>query len=109
VDGGFIRISSCNFFITYGSVPLGYYVVHVFLVHLIAVILAYIKYGNASWLFDNHNLIGGITFDFPTGYGYSTGMLYVFWIIVVFLLYPFCRWYGKFKTKHKDIKILRYF
>ncbi len=99
----------CDFFITYGRVPLAYYVVHVFVVHSLAVILAYINYGKASWLFSNHNLIGGITSDFPVGYGFSTKMLYVFWVIVILLLYPFCRWYGNFKTKHKDIKILRYF
>jgi len=97
-----------NFFITYGKVPLSYYVLHVFLIHLIAVILSYITYGKASWLFENHNLIGGITDAFPKGYGYNLATLYFIWIIVILMLYPFCRWYGSIKQKYKQIKFLKY-
>jgi uncharacterized membrane protein len=97
-----------DFFITFGKVPLAYYVVHVFYVHLIAVILALITYGQASWLFGNHCLIGGITDKFPQGYGYGLPIIYLIWFFVVITLYPFCKWYGNFKLKHKNIKFLRY-
>ena len=97
-----------SFFITYGKVPLSYYIMHVFLIHLVAVILAYITYGKANWLFDNHALIGGITDAFPQGYGYNLPTLYFIWIIVILLLYPFCRWYGSVKQKYKHLKFLKY-
>ena len=98
-----------SFFITYGKVPLSYYIIHVFLIHTIAVILAFITYGKASWLFDNHCLIGGITNAFPKGYGYNLAALYLIWVIVILLLYPFCRWYGNIKRKYKHIRFLKYF
>ena len=97
-----------DFFITFGRVPLAYYIVHIFYIHLIAVILAYITYGSASWLFDNHCLIGGITKQFPKSYGYGLPIIYFIWAFVVITLYPFCKWYGDFKAKHKNIKFLRY-
>jgi uncharacterized membrane protein len=97
-----------EFFITYGKVPLAYYVVHVFLIHTITVILALFTYGTASFLFSNHCLIGGIGADFPKGYGYSVPILYVIWIFAVLSLYPFCKWYRSIKEKYRNIKIFKY-
>jgi uncharacterized membrane protein len=97
-----------EFFITYGKVPLGYYVVHVFLIHTIAVVLAYFTYGTATFLFNNDILIGFYGPTFPIGYGYSVPVLYAIWVSVVLALYPYCKWYRGIKEKHRDIKILKY-
>ena len=40
-----------SFFVTYGRVPLLFYVAHIYLVHLIAVVVAYGQGGPASFLF----------------------------------------------------------
>jgi len=97
-----------DFFISFGRVPFGYYVSHLFLIHSIAVFLSFVTYGKADWFFSNHCLIGGITPEFPIGFGYGLPTIYFLWVLVVFLLYPFCRWYGHIKSKYKSIKFLRY-
>ena len=41
----------CSFFVTYGRVPLLFYVAHIYLVHLVAVVVAYGEGSPASFLF----------------------------------------------------------
>jgi hypothetical protein len=52
-------------FITFGRVPFFYYVVHIFLIHALAVVLAWLVWGDASWLF------GRPPIDKPANYGLS--------------------------------------
>ncbi len=44
--------------------------------------------------------------DTPSGVGLP--LVYVTWIAVVIILYPVCKWYGKYKEQHKEKKWLRY-
>jgi hypothetical protein len=37
--------------LTYGRVPLFYYIVHLLLIHGLAVVFSYARYGEAGWLF----------------------------------------------------------
>ncbi|MBD0372225.1 MAG: DUF1624 domain-containing protein [Pyrinomonadaceae bacterium] len=82
-------------FIIFGRVPLFYYVLHLYVIHGLAVVFAFIKYGNA------------IQEAFQTGrppadYGYSLGVVYLIWIGVVVALYPLCRWFAGVKRRRKD-------
>jgi hypothetical protein len=56
----------------FGRVPLFYYLLHIPLIHLLAVVFACARYGAAGWLFENppspHR---GVPFPFPEGYGYG--------------------------------------
>jgi hypothetical protein len=53
--------------------------------------------------------IQGLPFKFSApGEGYSLGVVYLIWIAVVFLMYPVCKWYDKYKTNHKEKKWLSY-
>jgi ABC-type spermidine/putrescine transport system permease subunit I len=36
------------------------------------------------------------------GYGFSLGIVYLVWAGVVLFLYPFCYWYDKYKTAHRN-------
>ena len=39
-------------------------------------------------------LLGGAAWDAPEGSGYSLGVVYLMWIVVLVLLYPPCRWFA---------------
>ena len=43
-----------------------------------------------------------------TGGGVNLSLIYVIWLCVVVVLYPFCKWYGRYKSKNVESKILRY-
>ena len=30
------------------------------------------------------------------------GLFYGVWVVVILLLYPLCKWYDKYKTRHKE-------
>lgn len=82
-------------FIIFGRVPLFYYVIHLPLIHGLAVLFALIKYGPAiSQAFQNGRP--------PEDYGYSLPVVYLIWIAVVLALYPVCRWFAGVKRRRKD-------
>jgi uncharacterized membrane protein len=82
-----------------GRVPLFYYILHFYLLHLAAVILYMIRSGKGLSEIDFHfNAgFGGL----PRGEGYPLFVAYIAWIVVVLLLYPVCNWYNKYKSTHK--------
>ena len=74
----------------YGRVPLFYYVLHFFLIHVIAVALAWPKLGSAA-LSRQYMPSGGLEFSLPA--------VYALWVIVVVALYPACRWFAGVKRR----------
>ena len=88
-------------FVTFGRVPLFYYVLHVPLMHLTAVVFAYVKYGRAEWLFVNWPPPGQPQPE-PEGYGYNLWVVYAVWLGVVLALYPLCRWFAAVKSRRRD-------
>jgi hypothetical protein len=42
------------------------------------------------------------TTDRMAGYGYSMGVVYLVWILVVLFLYPLCKQYMTYKLIHKE-------
>src|SRR5262249_3996677 len=87
-----------RFFATFGRVPLFYYLLHMPLIHFVAVLLALARYGDARFMF------GNIAFgpDRPSDYGYGLGVVYLVWIGVVLLLYPACHWFAGVKSRRRD-------
>jgi uncharacterized membrane protein len=87
--------------LTVGKVPMFYYLLHVPLIHLIAVAVCYVRYGQAHWMFESNNL-EQFPFTRPPGWGYSLPVVYLVWIVVVALLYPLCRWFAEVKQRRSD-------
>ena len=83
-----------------GRVPLFYYILHFYLIHLSSLILYMINYGKSWSDLDFHFSagFGGI----PAGAGYGLPWVYVAWILIVTSLYPVCRWYHRYKTQHNQ-------
>ena len=88
-------------FVTFGRVPMFYYLLHVPLMHLVAVVFAYVKYGHAEWLFLNWPPPGQPQLE-PQGYGYDLWVVYAVWLGVVVALYPLCRWFAGVKSRRRD-------
>lgn len=78
---------------TYGKVPLFYFLVHFALIHLIAVVVCYARFGEVHWMFESPS-IDRFPFTAPPGWGFSLPLVYLFWAIVVCCLYPMCSWYA---------------
>jgi uncharacterized membrane protein len=91
----------------YGKAPLFYFAAHFFLIHLLAVIVCLIRYGDAHWMFESPNL-GAYPFTRPPDWGYSLRLVYVIWIAVVASLYLPCRWMAGLKAA-KRYRVLSYF
>ncbi len=85
-----------QFALVFGRVPFFYYLLHIYLIHLIAFILFFASGFQWSDL-DGNALFGG----FPKGFGYSLWVVYALWMLVVLLLYLPCRWYHRYKSNHK--------
>ncbi|MEP6709730.1 MAG: heparan-alpha-glucosaminide N-acetyltransferase domain-containing protein [Verrucomicrobiota bacterium] len=90
-------------FIVFGRVPLFFYLLHLPLMHGIAVGLSYLKYGRADWLFGGPAGIPVFGAAYPRDYGYSLLVVYLIWIAVVVLLYPLCRWFARVKQERRDV------
>lgn len=76
----------------YGRVPLFYYVVHIFLIHVMAMVLAFIQGGEWRRIPVIHDPA-----SIPDWYGVSLPGVYVAWAIAVALMYFPCRWYARVK------------
>ncbi len=96
LDRGPSRVGSP--LVVFGRVPLFYYVLHFALIHTAAVVFAYARYGEASWLFQNPNVPNSR----PADYGYDLAVVYLVWINVVLLLYPACRWFAEVKRRNRN-------
>jgi uncharacterized membrane protein len=89
--------------LTLGRVPLFFYLLHLTLIHALAVAFAYAKYGQATWMFKDPPLpVNSAVLAFPPGYGYSLATLYAIWLGVVLILYPACRWFASVKDRRRE-------
>jgi uncharacterized membrane protein len=84
-----------------GKVPLFYYMVHFAFIHLLAVIVCYVRYGSAHWMFESPDL-GHYPFSAPPSWGYPLPIVYLIWVFVVIAMYPLCRWFAEVKERRRD-------
>lgn len=88
-----------QFFVTFGRVPLFYYVLQWVTSHLIAVAL-HAAFGKpVRWLFQTP--VSWFT-NPPKGNGFPLWVVYLSWIGGVLLLYPLCKWFAGVKARRKD-------
>jgi uncharacterized membrane protein len=84
----------------FGRVPFFYYILHIPLIHLLALVVSKIKLGEVSpWLFANHPMGNPPA---PDGYTWNLALLYVVFAVTIALLYFPCRWFAELKARRKD-------
>jgi uncharacterized membrane protein len=84
-----------------GKVPMFYYLLHIPLIHLIALLICSVRYGHVYWMFQSPDL-ANFPFTPPPGWGLSLPAIYLVWAIVVVILYPLCCWFAGVKQRRSD-------
>ena len=103
-----VQLADVNPLVVFGRVPLFYYLLHLPLIHGLAIAAGGIRYGRTDFLFRNPPSLLGSVGGFPPDYGYNLAVVYVMWIAVVMILYPACRWFAALKQKNRSA-VLSYF
>jgi len=93
-----VRGPVARFLTVFGRVPFFFYVLHIPLIHALALVVSKIRLGEVSpWLFANHPMGNPPA---PEGYAWSLPLLYLVWAIAIAILYPACRWFAHIKRTH---------
>lgn len=85
--------------VTVGRVPMFYYIVHIYIIHFLALIAAVLTGYSASdmvtevWVTMSPEL---------QGYGFDLWVTYAVWLAVVLVLYPLCKRYDRYKSQNRD-------
>jgi uncharacterized membrane protein len=79
----------------YGRVPLFFYVLHLFLIHALALLVATLAgYDPRSFLH--------VWMFLPGDWGFGLPVVYLIWAGVVLVLYPACRWFAGVKARRRE-------
>ena len=84
----------------YGRVPMFYYVLHIFLIHLSTMVAAelFTDFSWKVWILKEPLWFT----ETLKGYGFSLGIVYLVWLAIVIGMYPLCKWYDRYKQNHKE-------
>ena len=80
----------------FGRVPMFYYVMHIYLLHAMALIGGWILDIPFNYFTDNDKLFGP-----KPGWGFSLPYVYAYWLLAVAMLYLPCRWFMRVKANNK--------
>ncbi|HXM48326.1 MAG TPA: heparan-alpha-glucosaminide N-acetyltransferase domain-containing protein [Pyrinomonadaceae bacterium] len=87
-----------RFFLTFGRVPLFFYLLQWPTAHFIAVFVHFAAGKPWRWMFGSLTGVEGP----PPGVGFSLWVVYACWIAGVLLLYPLCKWFAGVKARRRD-------
>ena len=82
----------------FGRVPLFYYIIHFYLLHLLSSILFFM---NGHSFEEGAKGAKGVPLKFLIpGEGFGLPGVYLVWLAVVLALYPLCKWFADYKRAH---------
>jgi uncharacterized membrane protein len=85
---------------TFGRVPFFFYVLHIPLIHAVALLVSVLRNGAVDpWLFTNHPMMAP---EPPDGYPWSLRLLYLVWAFVIVILFFLCRWFAAVKARRTN-------
>ena len=84
--------------LVFGRVPLFYFMLHVVIIHLMALVRSAMAFGGVHWVFESPSL-DRFPITQPPGWPMSLPWVYAAWLLVVVLAYPCCRWYARLRAR----------
>ena len=97
-----VRLGDRHPFVVFGRVPLFYFVLHIPLIHALAIGLTWLRYGTAPFLFLPPPTLGTPRELFPPAFGWELWVTYALWAVVVLALYPVCLWFAQLRARRRD-------
>lgn len=82
----------------FGRVPFFYYLIHIYIIHILCTMLFFAEGYSFE---DNFKLPMSFAFRPDNNFGFSLGIVYLIWILVLVLCYFPSRWYNNYKSTHK--------
>ena len=79
----------------FGQVPMFFYLLHLYFLHLLSAVLFTIQYPDSheQWMPLGHR----------TSIGYSLPFVYLIWLVSCVLFFFACRWYANYKKSHRNL------
>jgi uncharacterized membrane protein len=91
--------------LTYGRVSLFFYLVHIYAIHLLALLaLEICGRSRSEYIFTVKAFMGEVLADF----GLELYVVYLVWALVLSGMYPLSKWYRGYKKRHPELKLLAY-
>jgi len=81
-----------------GRVPFFFYIIHIYLIHLLAMIAT--NFSGHTW----HDMVLNSWIQFEPqlkGYGFPLWVAYAVWASIIIGLFPLCKWYDNYKKAHR--------
>jgi hypothetical protein len=87
------------FFSTFGRVPFFYYILHLYLIHLVALLFAELSgFGWQAMILQKWVTVVPAL----KGFGFPLWVVYAVWVGVILVLYPLCKKFDNYKQSHKE-------
>lgn len=101
-----LKGKAVNFFATFGRVPFFFYIIHIYVIHGLAMLFSQLSgFGWQRMVLPDMIWLSSEL----KGYGFSLLVVYAVWIGIIILLYPLCKMFDKYKQTHKEKWWLSYF
>ena len=88
-----------DFLCVFGRVPFFFYIIHIYLIHLLALLVA--GFTPFGW---QKMILPALPFRVEAlkGFGYNLIVVSGIWIVLIVLLYPLCKKFDTYKQAHKE-------
>jgi uncharacterized membrane protein len=83
--------------VVFGSVPLLFYVLHLYAIHFAAILVAWFSHQPTDWLWQGSFWMNRM----PDGYGQGLPVIYLLWAVVLLVLYFPCAWFAAYRRGKK--------
>lgn len=91
--------------LAFGRVSLFFYIVHIYLIHFLALVALVISGRNWSeYIITAEAFMSETLADF----GFALPMVFLVWAVVLLAMYPLCKWYRVYKRAHPEKRLLAY-
>jgi uncharacterized membrane protein len=89
-----------NIAVVFGRTAFFYYILHFFFIHILLAIAFYVQGNTIQQAMESMKTLP-FMFAIP-GQGFGLAAVYGIWAFVIITLFPLCKWYDQYKTKHKE-------